>query len=141
MSAGVQETLEGLQQAATTAGQAPKGGAGVQANDREGPRGVQSVDRYMRLLRVVCCVSSVACRLLRVVRQLSRCLQVEKLMKKMQTMPEYASVGQACGTTQYPTAPYSTREYPMLWTREQRGLRLRLEREILRLLGSWMGTV
>ena len=93
------------------------------------------------LLRVVCCVSSVACRLLRGVRQLSRCLQVEKLMKKMQTMPEYASVGQACGTTQYPTAPYSTREYPMLWTREQRGLRLRLEREILRLLGSWMGTV
>jgi hypothetical protein len=60
----VQETLEGLQQAAATAGQAPKGGAGVQANDREGHRGVQSVDRYMpvacRLLRVVCCMSSVA---------------------------------------------------------------------------------
>ena len=102
---------------------------------------MHSVDRYMRLLRVVCCVLYAVTM-----------LQVEKLMKKMQTMPEYASVGQAVPTTtqhptapystlQYPTVPYSTREYPMLWTREQRGLRLRLEREILCLLGSWMGTV
>ena len=78
---------------------------------------MHSVDRYMRLLRVVCCVLYAVTM-----------LQVEKLMKKMQTMPEYASVGQAVPTTtQHPTAPYSTLQYPTVpesircFGRESRG--------------------